>query len=541
MTVLELLQLDTNLVSTWQTYAQQLKDWLSHGAFDKAIALIENTQHPELAYTEYTSGPEVQDYVQYVALAYMYNDQPGKALATVKKAFTYGFPRFYLFDRGYFTWEDTTSVEYKLFKPLLEDPAIQKYVKAVPQEVVIPQEADIAKIPFCWFERSTPGRKNTRCHISGKKLEKEQEVYQFRFFNGADDIPTGFFYADSNAFEQHPGAVENLRKYRENGYQLSDYKINVGYSHPLINQFWHQPDRFDVLDTLQMISGPPVNPSPYERVPFDSKPLSIYDKEKDGRITPDTILQGTGGEFMNLLYVLIKCGYQEAIFGLLPQLPKHFPLLLMCFQSKTIRQQVSQYLNLPDLPALWGIAMKNYARKTPGEVKKLGEFGKDHPELMEQLATVLNLYELHLYSHSHPGINWFFEDFRGFTYAKGGGLLDFLITAPELIPAIDLMKNTLCYLTEVSGFDAYENTMPFLYRTMMLHYTWQEDEAVIPWIEMPTYIQNSLEQTVSDYTVFGKIYDQTIKVMYRVNPKMIDNLLQKYRDEDQDLYDEFGF
>lgn len=121
------------------------------------------------------------------------NNDPQEALNLVKDAFVYGFRNFWKFNGNSWGTKEQDR-DYILLKPLHENTLIQEYIKSVYKPIIEYWGFDIKKTPLCWFEKSILNRKNEKCLISRKKLEKGIEVYQFRFFNGAYDIPTDFFF-----------------------------------------------------------------------------------------------------------------------------------------------------------------------------------------------------------------------------------------------------------------------------------------------------------------------------------------------------------
>ena len=72
-------------------------------------------------------------------------------------------------------------------------------------------------------------------------------------------------------------------------------------------------------------------------------------------------------------------------------------------------------------------------------------------------------------------------------------MLDFFITAPELIPSLDQMKSEECYLTGFTNeaIDGYDNSLPFLYRTIVLNLAFEKDENLEKGINLPIYIDIS--------------------------------------------------
>jgi hypothetical protein len=93
---------------------------------------------------------------------------------------------------------------------------------------------------------------------------------------------------------------------------------------------------------------------------------------------------------------------------------------------------------------------------------------------------------------------------------RGGGLLDFLISAPELIPSMQSLKENPGFLRGLSNgvVDAYENSFPFLYRILTLN-SWYNGEGDLDnLVKMPSHIRNS-----DYYVTFKKIHANTLKII----------------------------
>lgn len=495
--------LNENLSSTWQVYTEYLKNSIRQKHISEAIAFTKTIKQAELAFTSC-------DYALYWALLYAYNDQPSNALKILKKAHHYGYRGFWQFDPDSHGWGSKDSEEYRLLEPIHQNSTLQQYIKSVYTGKVEPWGFDIYSTPFCWFEKVILGRKNVCCYLSKQKLQKGELVYGIRFFNGAYDIPSNLFYCQIEAFEQHQAAKTSLHKYLNNSYSLSDYAFKISYDHPLINFFWNNIEDFDLLTTLKLIAQPPVHPTPYLKYAYEERPLPIYDSKNKGYHLEKNINGGTGSEFLDLLYILVKCGYLEAIVSLLPQLPTHFPYLFLFFNSKNIHEKIANYLteDSTELSNLLDISFKRYNKKSPQEVLQLALYGQNNPNFLKNFSICLNYYECHLYSNYHPGVNWFFQEFSHFIRTKGGGLLDFFISAPELIPALQQMKTETCYLTGLSqgAIDAYNNSLPFLYRTIVLHLAFIGAESTKKWMDFPIHFRDS-----NYYKNLKKVHKHTLK------------------------------
>lgn len=470
------------LYATWIANTDFLKNCIENKQYSDGIEFSNKIKSPELAFTSCR-------YPLYWALLYASVNNISKALDIIKMAYIYGFKEFWRFNPDSVGWSDKNSEEYLMLNPIHHNKSLQNFVKSVYTGKVEPWGFDLSETPLCWFEEVELTRKNQKCYISGESLQKGETVYAFRFFNGAYDIPSEFHYAKTAHFENNLKAKENLHKYKTNSYKLRDYAFKINYHHPLINHFWHTLEQFNLQNTLQLIASPPVSTTPYYAYKLD-----FTDFKQEPYKIEKQLNFGTGGSFINLLYVLIKCGYLDEIIELLPTLPEHFPYLLLLFNSKETHQKLDNYIeeNPVELSNLIAVACKPYNKKSTDEVKKLAVYGKQNPIFLKKFSTCLNLYECHLYSNYHLGINWYYQDLYYFIRSRGSGLLDFFISNPDLIQTLSYMKKQNIYVDGISNgaIDAYSNSGPFLYRTILLHFAFLKDSRLEKWKVLPNKLNN---------------------------------------------------
>ncbi|ACT95953.1 hypothetical protein [Dyadobacter fermentans] len=424
---MDALNLDPTLVSTWKGYTEKLKTYLARKEVTEALTFIEEVDQFDLP-------DNASDFIVYKALANVMNEDLNGGLSTIQKALSHGFKTFWKFDRNSKAWVDHSDPDYILLNPIHHNTEIQKWIAQHYSVQIIPWGFDITQTPLCLLRQAPLRRENVRCYISKKKLKKGEPVYEFQFFNGSHDTPSNTFFAHGDAVNSNKSAMLNIENYRSNSYRLNDYAFKTDYTHPLVSSFWNQLDRFDLDAILQIIANPPVHPTPYLAQPLHTESVASLVGTNLLVNTDRQIYYGTGGIFANLLYILIKCGYQQDIIRRLPTLPDHFPLLLMCFNDTTLRRSVAAFMGYTGLADLYEQALSPHTKKTPQVVKNLVDFGHKNPDFRRQLAKSLDLYEYHLYSNYRPGINWLFESFDCYKNARGGGLLDFLISEPELLP-----------------------------------------------------------------------------------------------------------
>lgn len=467
----DLLALDRRCEATWQALSDTLERHLRTGRLDEALALARAVPPDDaaLACRDHT-------FLFWAAVAEATAGDTPAALAHVQNAYRHGYRAFWDF-AAHRVPEDESSA---LKRPLHANAQIQAWVDSVFDGTVGDWGMDPRRTPFCWLEQGQLTLAKARCAIGNTLLHKGAPVYRFRFFNGSFDIPTEFAVADVEAFDNDPAATANRQHYQARSYTLQAHAFKVGYAHPRVHAFWRTLDSFDLDATLALIAEPPLH----------------------------ELHRGTGGEFVNLLHALVQCGHLDAIVHRLPALPAHMALLLMCFDVPDIRARAAAHLGLPELPALFELALTPCARKSPVDVCRLIDFGARHPQFRRLLATVLARYALHSYDNYNPGINWFFQAFAEFALARGGGLLDFLVTEPELLPVLHRMKTqAVC--------DDHGNDLPALHRTLVLNMAWSGHPDLADWRAVPATMPDRTRFAASHRKTEGVIASAAFRALAR--------------------------
>ena len=241
--------------------------------------------------------------------------------------------------------------------------------------------------PLCWVESATLNRKSARCAVSREKMERGAAVYVVRYFNGSSDVNSEPTYVSRRAGDAPGVFATNKARYESDAYSLETLGYRADYRHPWINRFWKSPGARSFDDALRMIASPEVHPTPYRL-------LTPGAPDREGE--PWRVLSGTGGEFINLLWILIKSGHAKAIVDMLPSLPAHFPAALLLFDRPLLRREVARYLDIPELIDVYDRVFQKTL--SANDVAALVRFGQAHPDFQERLAQSLNLYEYHLYS-----------------------------------------------------------------------------------------------------------------------------------------------
>lgn len=489
----ELPGLDRSLRSTWESYTRFLRECLWREDYQPAIELIEAAQPDAwLAMQE-------SDYSACSAALWASVGHFDNAVDVVRQAKRFGYPRFYFFDPAWgshslrfddgkqqWVFPDGRAVPdsdpqgpyvlHRYLRSLYASDVIQSYVQANFRARKTPAGFDIESTPLCWVEKTTLGRKRAKCEVSGKRVEKGEDVLEVRYFNGADDIPTKPSVVLPDEFASSDAAKSNLEKYEGDAYAVEEFAFKTSYSNPVVCSFWHDLLDFDIDNALDLIATSRVGPTPYA--------LKGNDEEAVGEVQ---INAGAGGKLVDLLWVLIKCGYFDSIVERLGDLPDHFPLLLMLFDRPAMRRCVSERLGLPGLVQVYETVSKS--RLAAKDVAFLARFGDEHPEFQRLLAESLNRYEYHLYSNYVCSPNWFYADFRGFVRARGRHFLYLFASSPELVPALAKMKSQRRLVGRQGSSSegvGYTHATDAFYGTLLLHCAMVGDSALDFWLTLPS-------------------------------------------------------
>ncbi|WP_037571555.1 hypothetical protein [Spirochaeta cellobiosiphila] len=489
----ELLKRDRRLISTWELYVQYLEELLDSNDIDKGIKFLKELDLHTLDYTWIPSCSECNKLLITGAAFYSIADQKDKALDLLQKAFLFDhhLPGFYseqdfLLEqqerqvRSGIPVEKPKKLEQAFFDPYFVD-------KKAPSRTEYHFKS-IESTPFCWIEKGELNRKQQWCRISKKMLKKGDSLYKYRFFTGANDSPEEFDIIDAKAFENNDAAVKNKERYESNKYKLEDYNYNTNYCAPYISRFYKTLTGFNLQATLETIASPPVYPTQYI--------LNSFTDKFERKFLEDDYVNGQGGgPYVELLYVLIKCGYLTDIIKLLPQLPSHMPYLMLLFDSDEVRFAINSYLNNENHGKMIDIAIKTFSRRKSQTLIDLAIYGKENPLFLENLAICLNLYEFHFFDEYYHYPNWNIPEFSFMRKAKSVALLDFFITDIKSIPILMRMKEELALPTasvEMFGTDRLAFSLPFLCRTIALNLAWHGDSKYELWFKVFSTFDNPI-------------------------------------------------
>ncbi len=451
----ELLHRDKALESTWNAYLEFLEDpALTPGQAEAFMARLEQEPDAELGYcTRYL----------HVRTDWLFRlDRPEDAAAAWIQGRIYG--------------AGNNGNDWDLLNWLEIDPDIKNADREYARRLAVPQDWEM---PLIWLERG-PVRGRRKDAIDSGVLRKGDDAILFRLYWLSE---RNLRAARPELFDATPELVENRRKYVEDAYELRDYRtLHAAFHHPFINHFLatatitpENPDIPALLRTAATVRGGDFT---YKLAPaggFES-PILFADARN--------VNCCANGEILYLLYILKKCGYMDAIFRALPELPEDFPLLLMCFADSAIRQRVEDYMGIPGLAAMYDLAFAPRRLSVRDQIR-LVTFGRDNPRFQELLGTSLYRYGYHLYNEYRPAPDWYVQDFAHFRCAFCADVLLFLVSAPETLFQLRQMLDYgpgTCFASESVISQGFRNSFAYFSRTLLGYLALNNDTRLPDWL-----------------------------------------------------------
>ncbi|MBC1926199.1 hypothetical protein, partial [Listeria innocua] len=177
-------------------------------------------------------------------------------------------------------------------------------------------------------------------------------------------------------------------------------------------------------------------PAPYEL-------HSIYDF-KDFEESKRQVYEASGIKYIQLLWVLLKCGYEQVLLDKINQYPLYYGITLLVFDYPYLQEQVIKKLNIEGLEETYLLTRKpNLGIKS---IKKLADFGRGNSTFLDALSISLQRYEYHLwaayvYTPYLGNVQWG-QHFKG---KRGSQFYYLYIYHPEKMPILNecLIKRKL--------------------------------------------------------------------------------------------------
>ena len=404
-----LLRLDKALESTWDAYLAFLEDPdLPPEQADAFMARLEKEPDAELGYC-----------TRYLHVRTNWLIRLGRhedAIAAWIQGKNYGAGQ-----NGY---------DWDLFSWLEDDPVLEDVNRRYIRQMVVSSDW---KMPLIRLERGTVRRGRMKDAFDNAPLRKGDDVFLLRRYWLPDPDTMA---VRPELFDADPELAENRRKYEHDAYDLRDYRtIHANFHQPFMNYFLATatPETLDIpalLRTAATVRGGDfaygIATGVISADAFTGEMLFAADRNVNDR---------ANGDVVPLLYILKKCGYLDAVFNALPELPDDFPLLLMCFADAAIRKRVEDYMGIPGLAAMYDLAFAP-RRLTVREQLALVQFGRANPRFQELLGASLFRYGYHLHYRSSPEPDRRVQEFAHFRNGFCADVLLFLLSAPETLPQL---------------------------------------------------------------------------------------------------------
>lgn len=292
----------------------------------------------------------------------------------------------------YFQRDLRLSLELKKYPRLVEEIADMQRPFLVPLT---------ALTPFSFIRQATLNTHHARDFLTNEKIFKGEQVYSFIFFNPFSEGYKMFCKKDN--FERDEKMQHNYRCFKNNEYKLSQYS-HFHFSEPFVNAETFLFDNPCPEKLIEMVAFPHTNcydlNFSYCEIYGNRSLYNISGYANSDHKNKDTVIAAVpkvnsifSSDYLNLLYMLYKCGYGKRMLSMIPQLSEDFPLALLLLYDAEISQAVSNYLKIPELPAIYDLVLQRV--KSKNDRLKLIEFGVSHPRFQDLLALSLKKYPYH--------------------------------------------------------------------------------------------------------------------------------------------------
>lgn len=336
----------------------------------------------------------------------------------------------------------------------------------------MPTTDDWKSRPLIWLERRPLRRRRMQDEISRQYLCKGDDIYLFRYYMSKEKA------ASADVFDADPTLAANKEKYLHDAYDIRDYSFVTFRIRAIRDALTTAtPENLDIPALLHAAATTRDGELPYKIAMYRGEQKTLL-YEKKYRVDGDKNL-----EVLYLLYILKKCGYMDAIFRALPELPEDFPLLLMCFADNSIRRRVEEYMGIPGLAAMYNLAFAPRHLNVKDQLK-LADFGRSNPRFQELLGLSLYRYGYHLYCPYFYVLNTDIQELHHFRAAFCSDVLLFLLSAPETLPQLRQLLDYgagACLDGSSMAYIAFPTTSPFFTRNIMGYLALNNDARLSDW------------------------------------------------------------
>ncbi len=308
--------------------------------------------------------------------------------------------------------------------------------------------------PFSYVEEKINSRKNIKCHISNKIIEKGENIYAFRLFSFEQDIT---LFAKKIDFEASSYFINYRDYYLKNQYSIEHFKNFEGFKH---SDYKKVLNNFSFDYAIKLITNPTTQPKPYC---YSSGKITNECSEEE-RLKIDLTAIST------LVSILIKCGYSNQILSKIKEFPKISLPVFALLDDRRFQNKVADILALDDLPLVLDILRKK--KLSLDNFNTLKSFSSKNKPFIELLSLSLKKYQLHLLDGlTNRGS---YMDIRPPHNCK---LIYFFIVNPEYFP---LLHKYISYKELPSGFTYMKC---YYYRAAMFHIIDNYPNQLASWIE----------------------------------------------------------
>lgn len=456
----ELIRLDRALASSWERYLKVLQD--PELSPEQAAHFLDGLSAQPDEYLGYTNT--MYPYVKAAWLLRLGHDS--KALATFIKSRLYECRRY---------------PPKELLQALETSPHAAEYMKkmaAQGQAIKLATRGEsLLGLPLTWLERGPVPLKKMwdvcKPKATRKSLFKNDDAYLFRCFTMSHAEK---WAASPELFESSPKLKDSKDKYNNDAYSLEEYSAYPKPFHsPHINYFLNSQTAasFDIELLLQRLASERGGDFPFA---IGCSSNVLYSQELN-------VNYCSNGDTVYLLYILKKCGYLEQIFSVFPRLPEDFPLLLMCFAERGIRQRVEEYMGLPGLADVFDLAFAPRHLNVKEQLKLI-TYGQKNPRFQRLLAASMSRYGYHLYNQYMPKPDWYVQDFAHFSHAHCCDVMLFLASAPDLQPQVRLLLEYgpgTGFAFAGAAYNGFTDGFVFFYRNILAYLAMTGDSRLSAW------------------------------------------------------------
>ncbi len=265
---------------------------------------------------------------------------------------------------------------------------------------------------------------------------------------------------------------KNVKKYFEDRYELKDF-YHKNFENPFVNHLINSEDRYSVEKILDLIVYGYTAPRPncwvslYEWIP-----------SRDREEYESYVYESTSGDYITLLWILLKCGYEDELVNTIDRYPAFYGLTLLIFNRDSLFSKVIKKLNLESISSLY--LKTRESRINLKEIKKLAASGIENPGFTDALLGSLERYKYHIYDNYCYTVDWYIEELEHFSYAKGGNLLYFFIYEAFKMKKIKGMYERKELLSG-SGGSGYDNSNIFFYEVLLYYLAVNNSDEISFW------------------------------------------------------------